>query len=70
MCLPHPWPILHERRLRREVIEGGLLEGIKQRVLSPAVIEEVRARVAKIVKSKRSPTTSRPSRRPKPKSRT
>jgi hypothetical protein len=44
--------------LHREVIEAGLLAGIKQRVLSPAAIEEVRARVAKLAKSKPTPDSA------------
>ena len=46
----------NDARIRRDVVESGLLAGIKRELLSPAAIEEIRRRVAKIVKAKKPPT--------------
>lgn len=40
-------------RFRRDVVQAGLLAGIKRDLLSPAAIEEVRRRVVKLAKAEK-----------------
>jgi hypothetical protein len=42
----------NDARFRRDVIESGLLDGIKRELLSPAAIEEAQRRVAKLANRK------------------
>lgn len=45
----------NDARIRRDVVETGLLAGIKQELLSDAHIEEVRRRVVKLMTAKKPP---------------
>lgn len=45
----------NDARIRRDVIESGLLAGIKKQLLSPAHIEEVHRRVVKLMSAKKPP---------------